>query len=82
MKCPSCSSENKDAATQCKKCGMLLNVQPMWSPDWHWHAKVLGTIYVGLIIAYFFLTWALKPYLRDIPPEVTPWLKHASKIHK
>lgn len=82
MKCPSCNVENKDTAKNCKKCGAVLNVQPMWSPTRQWHIKTLGIIYVSLIVVYFLLNWILKPYMRNIPPEVTPWLKKAQKIHK
>lgn len=82
MKCPSCNFDNKETAKNCKKCGTVLNVVPMWSPTWQWHAKTLGIIYAALIVVYFLLNWFLRPYLRDIPPEVTPWLKEAQKIHK
>ncbi len=82
MKCPTCKTENKEPAKTCKKCGAMMNPQPIWSPTWQWHAKTLGMIYAGLIIVYFLLNWFLKPYLRDIPPEVTPWLKKAQSIHK
>ena len=51
-----------------------------WRPDWKWHAKVLGGIYVILIVAYFALNALLSrlpaPYgLRHIPQDLTPWLK-------
>lgn len=45
-------------------------------PSWRWHAKVLGTIYVVLVIAFFILKRLLAPYVRTLPPEVTPWLQH------
>ena len=83
MKCPSCSAENKENATHCKKCGTSLAVQLLWSPTWEWHAKTLGIIYACLILIFFVLNrWLLKPYLRDIPPEVTPWLAKSLNIHK
>jgi hypothetical protein len=82
MKCPSCNVDNKDTARNCKKCGMAFDVEPIWSPTWQWHAKSLGIIYACLIIAYFLLNIFLKPYLRQIPMEVTPWLKDAQTIHK
>ncbi len=82
MKCPACSVENKDNAKNCKKCGSALNVTPLWAPTWEWHGKTLGVIYASLIVVYFLLNWMLRPYLRDIPPEVTPWLKSAQQIHK
>ncbi len=82
MRCPSCKAENKDNIKNCKKCGTLLNVQPMWAPTWQWHAKALGGIYVGLVFVYFALNYLLGPYLRDIPKDVTPWLPQAQEIHK
>jgi len=54
----------------------------MWSPTKEWHIKTLAIIYTGLIIVYFLLNWLLKPYLRQIPPDATPWLKKAGQIHK
>jgi hypothetical protein len=55
-------------------------VEPMWQPTWKWHLKVLGGVYVVLAIAYFavstFLSRVPPPYkLRDIPKEITPWMK-------
>jgi hypothetical protein len=51
-----------------------------WRPDLRWHLKVLGGIYLVLIVVYVLVTAVLSrakpPYgLRDIPKEVTPWLK-------
>lgn len=82
MKCPSCNSDNKENARNCRKCGTSLVIQPIWAPTWQWHAKTLGIIYVCLIILFFVLNHALKPYMRNIPPEVTPWLHQAEQIHK
>ncbi|OGR97265.1 MAG: hypothetical protein A2902_02995 [Elusimicrobia bacterium RIFCSPLOWO2_01_FULL_64_13] len=80
MKCPSCSADNKDTALHCKKCGGSLIV--MWSPSIQWHARTLGVIIAGLVVFYFLANWMLKPYLREIPPEVTPWLKKSQNIHQ
>ena len=82
MRCPACNVENKEGARNCKKCGAILRVEPIWSPTWQWHLRTLGIIYGCLIVVYFFLNWWLGPYLRDIPPDVTPWLKKAGEIHK
>lgn len=82
MRCPACNIENKENLKNCKKCGTLLKVESLWMPTWQWHAKTLGIIYACLIVVFFLLNWALKPYLRDIPPEITPWLYDAEKIHK
>lgn len=80
MKCLNCGQENKDAAKACKKCSRDLTVPPAWFPDARWHVKTLGMIYAGLIVFYFGVSFMLKtlprPYhLRQIPPEMTPWLK-------
>lgn len=80
MKCVVCQTENKETAKICRKCGVDLNVAPMWKPTWKWHFKVLGIIYGLLIVAYvgisYFLSRVPSPYrLRDIPDEVRPWLK-------
>jgi len=79
MKCPACSSENKDTAKFCKKCDRDLTAPPAWFPDTAWHVRTLGVIYAGLIVLYFGVSAALarlpKPYnLRQIPIEMTPWL--------
>jgi hypothetical protein len=82
VKCPACGIDNKENAKNCRKCGAVLNIQPMWSPTWEWHGKALAAIYAGLIVLFFALNWFLKPYMRQIPPEITPWLKDAGEIHK
>ncbi len=82
MKCPSCNAENKDNAAACKKCGGPFVVQALYSPSKEWHIKTLGIIYGALIFVFFFLNWVLKPYMRQIPPEVTPWLHKGQDIHK
>ena len=82
MKCPSCNVENKEALKNCKKCGAVLTILPMWEPTWQWHTKTLGIIYLSLIAVFFLLNMFLKPYLRNIPLEVTPWLKSAQAMHK
>lgn len=80
MKCLVCQTDNKDGIKNCRKCGVDLNLSPMWKPTWAWHAKVLGVIYSLLVVAYFvisaFLSRLPAPYgLREIPKEITPWLK-------
>ncbi len=74
MKCPKCNTENKPDAKVCKKCGNPLVVEPLWKPSLVWHLKVLGIIYVCLIAIFFLLNWLLKPYMRKLPKEITPWL--------
>jgi hypothetical protein len=56
-----------------------LPVEPWW-PTWRWHLKALAGIYLFLTIFYFvvdhWLSRLPEPYrLRDIPMEMTPWLK-------
>jgi len=80
MKCPSCQIDLRDDAKNCKKCGLDLQAAPMWKPSWKWHVRVLGIIYVVLVLAYFVISHFLKklppPYrLRDVPKDVTPWIK-------
>lgn len=80
MKCMNCGQENKDTAKACKKCSRDLTIPPAWFPDAAWHLKTLGMIYLFLVVVYFGVTYSLqklpKPYhIRQIPPEMTPWLK-------
>lgn len=74
--------KNKDKVAQQAKTPPAAPViaEPMWSPTWKWHARTLGIIYVCLVIVYFsistFLSRVPPPYkLREIPKELTPWLK-------
>lgn len=51
-----------------------------WWPTWRWHLKALMGIYVFCAVFYFavdhWLSRLPEPYaLRDIPMELTPWLK-------
>ena len=82
MKCPHCQVENKDQAKSCRKCGMGLERAPLWQPTWKWHARTLGIIYTTLIILFFVLKSLLKPYVRQLPPEVTPWLHPKIVAHE
>ncbi len=75
MKCPYCNSENKPESKFCKKCGKSLIVRPVWQPSWVWHLKVLTIIYVILILIFFLLNYLLKPFMRQVPKEITPWLQ-------
>lgn len=78
MICPSCQTENNSTSQNCKKCAASLLPAQAWLPNWQWHGRALLIILVFLILAYLGLNSFLKPYVRDIPKEVTPWLK-ASK---
>lgn len=83
MKCPKCTVDNKESAKLCKKCGAELRPPvrevPIWRPSWKWHAKTLGAIYVILLVLFFLLNHFLKPYMRQIPSDITPWLKDIPK---
>ena len=80
MKCIVCQTENKDGVKACKKCGVDINHELLWQPSWKWHFKVLGVIYAILVVAYFgisqFLSRIPEPYrMREVPKDITPWLK-------
>lgn len=79
MKCPKCQSDNKEAAKSCRKCGEEFFQVPLWRPSWRWHLITLSTVYTILIIIFFTLNHILKPYLRNIPKDITPWLKDIPK---
>ena len=84
MKCMNCGQENKETAKACKKCGRDLTIPPAWFPDARWHLHTLGIIYACLVVFYFGVSHLLrklpKPYhIRQIPSEMTPWLRHGSK---
>lgn len=81
MKCPQCQTDNKDQAKSCRKCGMNLQLPPLWQPTWAWHGRTLGILYVLILIAFFVMKGLLKPYVRPLPPEVTPWLHPKSVTH-
>ncbi len=46
-----------------------------WMPSLKWMLKVLAIIYIVIIAAFFTLNYLLKPYMRDIPKELTPWME-------
>jgi len=80
MKCPKCGTENKDNARFCKRCKTRFDAAPVkaeviWRPDWKWHLKTLSIIYAILIVLFFAANYLLKPYMRQIPEDSTPWLK-------
>ena len=52
----------------------LLKEDKVWLPSVKWLVSVLMIIYVVLIIGFFITNYFLKPYMRDIPQEITPWL--------
>jgi hypothetical protein len=74
VKCPQCQTENKETMKSCRKCGTNLQLPPLWQPTWAWHRKTLFLIYVVILGVFFFARARLKPYVRHLPPEITPWL--------
>lgn len=79
MKCPKCQIENKEGAKACRKCGTDLAQKPLWKPSWKWHGRTLVIIYAALIVIFLALNVVLKPYMRQIPKDITPWLKDMPK---
>ncbi len=75
MKCQNCGFVNKPESKFCKKCGKPLVVEPLWKPSLAWHLKVIAIIYICLILIFFLLNYLLKPFMRQLPPEITPWLQ-------
>jgi len=79
MKCPKCQTENREGSRSCKKCGHDFSTQQLWKPTWKWQLKTLAIIYSVLIVLFFVLNIVLKPYMRQIPKDITPWLKEIPK---
>lgn len=82
MKCIHCGIMNKPEAKVCKKCGKPLIIEPLWKPTLKWHLKVLAIIYVCLIIIFLLLNHMLKPFMRKLPAEITPWLQNEQTKNK
>ena len=53
---------------------MNLQLPPLWLPTWRWHLWTLGIIYAVLVVFFIVAKGVLKPYVRHLPPEITPWL--------
>ena len=68
----------KDLKTPEKK----IKEQGTWMPSLKWMCKSFSVIMVVLVIAFFSLNFLLKPYMRDIPMEITPWLQKADNTDK
>ena len=79
MKCLKCQTENRDNQKTCKKCGSDMHQIEIWQPTWKWHFRVLAVIYGGLIVLFILLNIILKPYMRKIPVQITPWLEEMTK---
>ncbi|MDR2426703.1 MAG: hypothetical protein LBD46_05960 [Endomicrobium sp.] len=50
-----------------------------WIPTYRWMSITAFIILVILIIIFFVLNIILKPYMRKLPPEITPWLDKSKK---
>ena len=45
-----------------------------WMPSLKWLFEIFLMIVFFIIITFFTLNFLLKPYMRDISAEITPWL--------
>ncbi|HVO33792.1 MAG TPA: hypothetical protein VMU17_07740 [Elusimicrobiota bacterium] len=62
---------------------MNLQLPPLWQPTWAWHRRSLLTIYAIVLVLFFTVKVMLKPYVRHLPPEITPWLQgHGGAVHE
>jgi len=60
---------------------MNLQLPPLWQPSWQWHGRALLIIYAVIIALFLVLRVALKPYVRRLPDDITPWLHGRSVPH-
>ena len=56
--------------------------QETWMPSLKWLCKSFLVIMIILVVLFFSLNFLLKPYMRDIPTEITPWLQKADNTDK
>jgi len=82
IKCPKCGTKNPDKSPFCRRCKtrfdspkVPLKQEIIWQPDWKWHLKTLAIIYAVVVALYLGMNSILKPYIRNMPEDVTPWLK-------
>ncbi|MCL2144928.1 MAG: hypothetical protein FWH43_05510 [Endomicrobia bacterium] len=50
-----------------------------WKPAYKWMGITAGAILFFLVIMFFVLNIVLKPYMRELPSEITPWLDKSKK---
>ena len=55
------------------------NEEKTWMPSLKWLCKNFFIIVFFIVALFFILNFLLKPYMRDIPMEVTPWLDKTSE---
>jgi hypothetical protein len=48
----------------------------VWKPTYSWYLRVFVIVFGLLLILFFILNIVLKPYMREINPELTPWLNN------
>ena len=58
------------------------SVNASWKPTYKWIGVTAGIILVFLIAMFFVLNILLKPYMRERPAEITPWLNKSNKEMK
>ena len=51
-----------------------INKESTWFPTLKWLCEIFLLIVFFIGIAFFILNFLLKPYMRNIPMDVTPWL--------
>jgi hypothetical protein len=49
-------------------------IDSVWNPTYGWYIKTTGVVLIFLVIIFFVLNMWLKPYMREIPHEIAPWL--------
>ena len=53
--------------------------QKTWMPSIKWLCNSFLVIMICLVIIFFALNFLLKPYMRDSPSEITPWLNNSQQ---
>jgi hypothetical protein len=49
-----------------------------WRPFYSWYIKTCAVVLGVLTVLFFTLNIVLKPYMRQINLELTPWIKSGS----
>jgi hypothetical protein len=50
----------------------------LWRPTYRWYIKTASFVLILLSIIFFILNILLKPYMREISEDITPWLKKSN----
>lgn len=56
------------------------NIVKPWQPTYKRMGITAAVIVVVLIITFFLLNIILKPYMRQRPAELTPWLDKGAEV--